>query len=77
MAIGAASVKEKHRRIKITVRIIGYRHRLARSGRDGVLGNHVALRTHSGVSDFQQPIVDRTVRLMTIVTVFKHRRVLM
>ena len=37
-------------------------------------GNHMALRAHSRISNFEQPVIDGAVRLVTVGTTINRRR---
>jgi hypothetical protein len=62
MTVGAAPVKEKPR--------IG----VSRRGRMSL--RHMALSAKPGIADFEQPVVNRAVRLMAIGTILESRRML-
>ena len=61
MAVRAASVEEKNR--------------VAASRGTRMARSDMALRAESWVRDLQKPVIDRTVRLMTVGAVLDHRRV--
>ena len=62
MTIGAAPVEEENRILAPR------RHRMT--------GNHMALRADSWISNFEQPVVDGAMRLMTVGTTVDRRRML-
>ena len=62
MTVGAAPIKEENRVFT------------ARSHR--VPGNHMALRAHSRIGNFEQPVIDGAMRLVTVGTVIKRWRML-
>ena len=62
MTIGAAPIKEENRIFS------------PRSHR--VTGYHVALGTHSRIGNLEEPVIDGAMRLMTVGTTIKSRRML-
>ena len=60
MTVGAAPIKEENRVFT------------PRSHR--VPGNHMALRAHSRISNFEQPVIDGPMRLVTVGTTINRRR---
>ena len=60
MTVGAAPIKEENRVFT------------PRSHR--VPGNHMALRAHSRIGNFEQPVIDGAMRLMAVGTTINRRR---
>ena len=60
MAVRAAAIEEKDRS--------------RRPWGNGMLYRHMALRAEPWVGNLEQPVVDGSVRLVTVSTIFKRRR---
>jgi len=76
MTVGAASVEEKNRRLEVPIGIVGYRGRYAGPRRNRVTRVKMARAADPRIAHFEQPVIDRAVRLVAVGAVFKYRRML-